>query len=129
MFNKRKKYIAVFLIREQNTYTIVSKKYFNPTKDSIEFRNNTYIISSANPTYTKGLRLLFFIDVSSKKQLLFVKNKTNEIDSEIIDLIMSKKIIKQLTSELGGVDITSILLYLVVGLTIGGLIGYLIGSG
>ena len=64
-----------------------------------------------------------------KKQLLFVKNKTNEIDSEIIDLIMSKKIIKQLTSELGGIDITSILLYLVVGLTIGGLIGYLIGSG
>lgn len=125
----KKKYIAVFLIREQNTYTIVSKKYFNPTKDSIQFRSNTYIISSANPTYTKGTKLLYFIDVNSKKQLLFVKNKTNEIDSEIIDLIMSKKIIKQLTSELGGVDITSILLYLVVGLTIGGLIGYLIGSG
>ncbi|GAH82198.1 unnamed protein product [marine sediment metagenome] len=59
MFNKKKKYIAIFLIKEQNSYTIVNKKFFNPTKNTIEFRNNTYIINTSTPTYTKGLKLLY----------------------------------------------------------------------
>lgn len=129
MFNKRKKYIAIFLIKEQNTYTIVGKKFFDPTKESMEYKNNTYIFNHSIPTYSKGLKLLFFLDKDTKKQLLFVKNKNDNIDTEIIDLIMSKKIIKQLTSELGGVDFTSILLYVGVGLALGGMIGYIIGVG
>lgn len=129
MFNKKKRYIAVFLIKEQNTYTIIDKKIFNPTLDSIEHKSNTYIINSGNPTFSKGLNLFFFIDRDSKKQLLFVKNKSEGNDTEIIDLIMSKKIIKQLTSELGGIDFKTILLYLAIGLSLGGMIGYIIGSG
>ncbi len=129
MFNKRKRYVAIFLIKEQNSYTIIDKKFFNPIKDSIEYRSNTYIINTSTPTYTKGLKLLFFIDTDTKKQLLFVKRKDTNIDTEIVDLIMSKKIIKQLTSELGGIDFKTILLYLGLGLLIGGLIGYLLGGG
>ncbi len=129
MFNKRKRYIAVFLIKEQNTYTIVNRKIFNPTLDSIEHKGNTYIINSGNPTYSKGLNLYFFIERDSKKQLLFVRSKNKGNDTEIIDLIMSKKIIKQLTSELGGIDFKTILLYLVIGLALGGMIGYIIGTG
>lgn len=129
MFNKRKKYLAVFLIKEQESYTIVGKKFFNPTINSIEFQSNTYLINTSTPTYTKGLKLFFFMDISSKNQLLFVKTKGKKVDTEIVDLIMSKKIIKQLTSELGNTDFKTIILYLIIGLTIGGLIGYLIGGG
>ncbi len=129
MFNKRKRYIAVFLIKEQNAYTITGKKPFNPTLDSMEFKGNTYIINSETHTFSRGLNLFFFIEKDSKKQLLFVKSKSQGNDTEIVDLIMSKKIIKQLTSELGGLDFKTILLYLIIGLALGGMIGSIIGSG
>lgn len=128
MLNKIKKYIAVFLIKEQNSYTIVGSKRFNPTIEAMEYKNNTYIFNHSTETFSKGLKLFFFLDKDTKKQLLFVKIKNDNIDTEIIDLIMSKKIIKQLTSELGGIDYTSILLYVGVGLAIGGMIGYIIGG-
>jgi len=128
MFNKKKKYLAIFLIKEQNTFTIVGSKYFNPVMESMEYKNSTYIFNHSTPTYSKGLKLFFFLDKDSKKQLLFVKNKNEVVDTEIIDLIMSKKIIKQLTSELGGVDFTTIILYLSIGLSIGGMLGYIIGG-
>ena len=133
MFKKRKKkrYLAVFLIKEQNTYSIIGKKVFNPLKPSLEYSGNTYIINSETPTFTKGLFLFFYIDTDEKKQLLFVKKNKNEkqVDTEIVDLIMSKKIIKQLTSDLGNTDFTTIILYLIIGGAIGGLLGYIIGGG
>jgi len=128
MFKKRKRYIGIFLLKEQNTYNIIGKKLFNPTLDTVEYKNNTYIINPSTPTYSKGLNLLFFFDIVSKKQLLFGKNVNPESDTEIIDLIMSKKIIKQLTSELGGLDFKQILMYLIFGLAIGGMLGYIIGG-
>lgn len=128
MFNKKKRYIAIFLIKEQNTYSIIGKKLFNPTTTPIQFRSNSYIVNPSIPTYSKGLKLLFFIDIKTKKQLLFEKNKGDNIDTEIVDLIMSKKIIKQLTSELGGIDYKMLIMYLVIGLVMGGMIGYIIGG-
>ena len=129
MFNKRKKYIAVFLMKEQNTYNIIGRKLFKPTSDSLNYKGNSYIFKVSTPTYSKGLKLFFFLDMESKKQLLFVKNKSDDIDTEVIDLILSKKIIKQLTSELGGIDFKITIFYLIIGLAIGGMIGYIIGSG
>lgn len=129
MFNKRKKYLAIFLIKEQNSYTIVGKKFFNPTLDSMEYKGSTYIFNTSTSTCSKGLNQLFFIDKNTKKLLLFEKNKNPNLDTETIDLVMSKKIIKQLTSELGGIDFTSIILYVGVGLALGGMIGYIIGVG
>lgn len=130
MFNKKKRYLAVFLVKEQNSYNIDGKKFFNPSESTIEYKGNTYIINSANQTLSKGITLIFYISIDTKKQLLFYKtDKSNEIDTEIVDLVMSKKIIKQLTSELGGIDFKSIILYMIIGLTIGGMFGYIIGSG
>ncbi len=128
MFNKIKKYIAIFLMKEQNTYNIIGKKFFNPTSESLQYKQNTYILTPSTPTFSKGLKLFFFYDMETKKQLLFVKNKNTGNDTEIVDLIMSKKIIKQLTSELGGIDFKMISMYVVLGLTIGGMVGYIIGG-
>jgi len=127
----KKRYIAVLLIKEHNDYTIIGKKVFNPTNKSIKFRNNTYILNLGKRTFSKGLKQFYYVDITNKtktKQLVFIKpNENTEVDTEVIDMIISKKIIKQLTSELGITDYKQIIFYVVIGLTIGGLIGYLVG--
>ncbi len=131
MFNKRKnRYLAIFLLKKQNSYSIDGKKLFNPIDKSVEYKGNTYILNTSVETLSRGITLIFYLDIDSKKQLLFTKpSKDNIVDAEIIDLVMSKKIIKQLTSELGNTDYKNIIMFLIIGCTIGGLIGYLIGGG
>ena len=129
MFNKRKKYLAVFLIKEGISYSIEGKKLFSPMKNEVSFRKNLYAINISTFTYSKGLTRFYFIDTESKHLLLFIK-KTKEIktDSEILHKIVKGSLIKQLVSELGNIDYKTIIFNLIIGLIIGGLIGYLVGG-
>ena len=129
MFDKRKKYLAVFLIKEGVSYSIEGKKLFNPMKNEVSFRKNLYSINTTTYTYSKGLTRFYFIDTDSKHLLLFVK-KTKDIktDSEILHKIVKGSLIKQLVSDLGNIDYKTIIFNLIIGLIIGGLIGYLVGG-
>jgi len=130
MFNKKKRYLAIFLIKEQNSFTIVGKKLFNPNNPEISYSGKAYIIKTDKSTYSKGLTQFYFLIKDTKQQLLFSKHeKSDLIDTALVDSILSKKIIKQLTSDLGNTDYRSIIFYLIIGLTIGGLIGFIIGKG
>lgn len=129
---KKKKYIVIFLIKEQKVYTQIKKKRFNPSKTEIRFnKDKTYPINISNYTFSKGLKLYFFIDTSiaDNCQLSFVKNgKKSLITPEIIDLLISEKIIHQLTSNLTDTAIKMNLMMIIIGAIIGGLIGWIAGG-
>ena len=127
----KKKYIIKFLIKEKEIYTVIKSKRIQPTTKEVKFRDKTYIIDITNPTYSKVLKLFFFIDIEMTEncQLSFVKNeKESKITPEIIDLIIGKSIIKQLTSNLTDSAFRTNLMYVIFGLALGGAIGWIAGG-
>ena len=127
----KKKYIIKFLIKEHGIYTVLKTKRFNPLNKEINFRDKTYIIDINIPTYRKTLKQFYFIDINKTEncQLIFYKNKNDSIITpEIMDLIVSKSIIKQLTSNLTDTAFKMNLMYIIFGAIIGGLIGWIAGG-
>jgi len=127
----KKKYIVRFLIKEKDIYTVIKSKKIKPTDKEISFRDKTYIIDITNPTYSKILKLFFFIDINKSDdcQLSFVKKKNaSKITPDDIDMIIGKHIIKQLTSNLTDTAFKTNLMYVLFGLILGGCIGWIAGG-
>jgi len=127
----KKKYIVRFLIKEKEIYTVIKSKRIQPTTKEISFRDKSYIIDTTNPTYSKVLKLFFFIDIdkSDDCQLSFIKKKGNsKITPDDIDMIVGKHIIKQLTSNLTDTAFKTNLMYVLFGLALGGAIGWIAGG-
>jgi len=125
MFNKTK-YYAIFTISQLELQAIIGSKRINSISKTVNFRKNTFIIDIENPTFMKRNKVFYFFSITSQHQLLFYKSKENGMNSEIIDTIISQKIIQQLTSNLDSEwkMNTSMIL---IGLIIGALIGYIVG--
>lgn len=121
MFNK--KYIAVFLIKEQNSYSINRVIRFNPIKPIIKGNN----IDIQNPTFTKRLKVYFYID-NDGKQLSFEKGKPSNIDKKVIDDILAKGIISDLTKDMLGSNLKQKLLDMILGGILGGLITFIVSA-
>jgi len=152
--NKKKKYIAIFVLKEQGTFTRLGKKKFKPTDDCVRFRKRTFILDSSFATYSRGLKQFFFIDLLNgqtyleknnqdvadtkltKKQkkekekenaeLLKLQNK--KIDPEITDMLISRKVIAQLTTNLNSNAMGMNIMTLIIGVVMGGFIGYTIAG-
>ncbi len=118
----KKKYIAIFLTKEQNSYTITKAKKFNPSDSKFIERN---LINISNYTYSKGLRNYFFIDISNRLQLSFNNKNTPNIDIKAVDDVLVRSIISQLTKDMSGSNITKRLFDIIIGLIIGGLVGFI----
>ena len=129
IFRRNKnKYKAVFLIKREGSYCIVKKKRFIPSRLNIRYKKGSYPIDVSIPTYIKGLKMFYFIEVD-KTQLFFAKNKNESmISPKIIDMIMSQKIVSQLTSNLGGSALKMSILTLIFGGIMGALIGYIVAG-
>ena len=129
IFRRNKnKYKAIFLIKREGSYAITGKKRFRPSKINIRFRKGSYPIDVSIPTYIKGLKMFYFIEVD-KTQLFFAKNKNESmISPKIIDMIMSQKIVSQLTSNLGGSALKMSILTLIFGGIMGALIGFIVAG-
>jgi len=122
----KKKYIAVFLTKEQNSYTITKAKRFNPLDDKFIERN---LLNISDYTFSKGLRNYYFIDKSNKLQLSFdIYNKLPNIDVKAVDDTLARNIMCQLTKDMSGVNITKRIIDIILGLIIGGLIGFIISG-
>lgn len=126
----KKKYIVVFLIKEQESYTILKSKRITPTNNSIKYGKNKSIpIEISLPTYSKGLKLFYFVDMSSKvpSQITFSNLEFDGINSEVLDMIMNGHIIRELSSNLSdNTNFKMNLLNIIIGGLIGGLIGFVI---
>ena len=153
--NKKKKYVAIFVLKEQGTFTRLGKKKFKPTNDCIRFRKRTFILDSSFATYSRGLKQFFFIDLlngqtyleqednEDKANVKLTKKQKREkqkevatqlklkelfIDPEITDMLISRKVIAQLTTNLNNNPIGINIMTLIIGVVMGGFIGYTVAG-
>ena len=144
----RKKYVVVYIIKEHGTYSFLKKKKIRPTKNTVQYKKGmAYIIDITKPTYIRGFKLYYFVEI--KKGLLDFEKKNNNTKStkkakgkpeeaeikdltqiymspEITDAIMNQDIVLQILNRMaGGIGINW--MSLITGLAIGGIIG-LIGG-
>jgi hypothetical protein len=99
----QKRYYAVLVIQDSdNRFEILKSKEFNPLQQLIEFKSKSetkkFYFDISFPTYCKNLEQYYLFNWINQQQILF--NNTNQeiINTEIYDLIMEGKIIKQLSS-------------------------------
>ena len=124
---RRNKYKAIFLIKREGSFSIKKKKRFSPTKNQIRYKKGSYPIDVSRPTYIKGLKLFYFIEID-KTQLFFSNEKSSIISPKVIDLIMSQKIVSELTTNLSGSKMAMNIMTLIFGGIMGGLIGYIVAG-
>lgn len=123
----RKKYYAFFLLKREGTYTRLRKKRFNPNRTTLSYKKGAYPLDVSKPTYERGLKLFYFIEIG-KTQLFFQNDKTSSIISpKVIDMIMSQKIVSQLTQNLSGANKLNIMT-LLLGVVMGAMIGFIIAG-
>ena len=134
----KKKYIAVFVVSEKGSYSFVGSKKFSPTSKTIKFRKGTYPIDVTYPTYSRGLKLYYFVDVAgnqlkagetkAKKKLDPLSLTEMGYDPEVLDLVLEKRIVAQLTANLSDNAMKLNILALAIGGLMGGLLGYIIAG-
>ena len=143
---KTKKYVAVFVLKEQGTFTRLAKRKFKPTDTSIRFRKRTFILDTSLATYSAGLKQFFFIDFvngqtyldeekeqnkltkKQKEKAKLLKLQNLNVDPEITDMLISRKIISQLTANLTGNAMGMNIMTLIIGVVIGACIGYIVAG-
>ena len=150
MRNKKKKYKIKFVIEEKGIYNVVGKKNLNPLNEWVRYKNKAYLIDVNNPTYTQGLNLFFLIDVKGKsieltkrkkkEQKIEIKKKKKDVKSEVlttiiadydpeaVDLVIFKKIVRHLSSNLNTNAFVMNIITIIIGIAIGGPIGWIIGG-
>lgn len=148
MFRLKKKYIAVFLLKERGSYSINKIRRFNPTEKIIRFqKGKACLIDINNHSFSRGLKLYYFIDIE-QGQLQFKKEdkKRKSKDPKIIkaealklemektynpkylDSVIKGSLIKQLTSSLREKINLSRILDIGLGIIVGVAVGILIGG-
>jgi hypothetical protein len=126
MFGK-KRYIAVIVVSEQDTYSVLRLRRFNVSNPDVRVaKNSTHPIDVSKPTYSKGLKLFYFVDIN-KGHLTFEKAKS-PLNPKIIDMILKQSIVKQLTARLSERMYGSQIVNIVIGLVIGALAGYIVAG-
>ncbi|MGB5911850.1 MAG: hypothetical protein WBH31_11705 [Promethearchaeia archaeon] len=117
MFQKKRKYYAVFMVNQEGSYSYIGKKRFRPSQKNLRFKKGTYEIKKMIPSYIKGMKLYYFYDLE-KGQIYFGKSNSNA-DPEIDDLIIYKKIVAQITSRLSGSPFKINIMWLLMGAIMG----------
>ncbi len=123
----KKRYVIVIVQEQQGIYSVLKKKKFNPLKPEISYKNSAYTIDINTPSYSKGLNFYYFAD-KERGQLTFYQDINSDSNAEIVDMILFKKIISQLTTNLSGDAIKLNIITLAIGAAMGGLLGYIIGG-
>ena len=119
----KKKYIAVLLLKEKGSYSVSRILRFNPLKPIINGKR----IDTDNPTFSKRLKTFFYLD-SKGNQLSFNSIEISNMDTKIIDDILSKKVISELTKDMSGSDFRKKIIDMITGALIGGLTTFIIAG-
>ena len=143
---KKKKYFAVFLIIQEGSFSIVRKKRFNPSKQTVKVSTGTYVLDVSKPTYIKGLKLFYFIDFAKvdgqlplkkekkdnkiKDKGLKLQNKKSEIKitPRMLDDLISQHIIRDLSQNLSDNRLVFNILTFVLGCALGGSVGFIVAG-
>lgn len=136
--NKKYKYYAIFCKKEYGILKRLSKKKISATTKKVRYKKGTYLLNMLFPTYARGLKVFYFLDVSGvqlltktmaeikNKQIVFRGNDKEPIlTPEMMDKLVSQNIVSQLTSNLSGDAIKMNIISIVLGLIIGALVGFI----
>ncbi len=130
MFQKRKKkkYIAVFVIKEQGNYEIHFRKSFTPSTDKIKIGKGLYLINIEKPTYKIGLKAYFFIDLHTGVQISFRKILKAKYSPKMLNMLLGEHVVEDLVSGMGKKPVTMNLILMLGCIALGGAFGYIIGG-
>lgn len=123
----KKRYVMVLVQEQQGIFSILKKRRFNPIKPQITYKKHAYTVDVNTPSYSIGLNFYYFVDIT-QGQLTFYKDVESDANAEIVDMILYKKIIAQLTSNLSGDAYKLNIITLIIGAVMGGLLGYILGG-
>jgi hypothetical protein len=145
--NKKNKYYAIFVKREHGVFKRIGKKRISPMTEKVRRKKHTYFLDMSFPTYSRGLKVFYFINVSEgqllaksteikgvkgnnkvlkDKQILFKgSDKDAMMSPKTLDMLVSQNIVSQLTSNLSDSAIKMNIISIVLGLIIGALGGYI----
>ncbi|MFX1590586.1 MAG: hypothetical protein ACFFC1_20830 [Promethearchaeota archaeon] len=127
-FKLNKKYFAIITVRENELQNVIGFKRIKPTDKHFSFKNKTFPITIENPTYIKGNKVYYFYNFLDESLLLFNDKSNREImNADIIDKILAKNIVNQLTANLNQKWKVELPMLLFAG-GFGGLIGFIIAS-
>lgn len=122
---KKKKYICIFVIKEQGNYNVIKKKRFNPSNNKIKLRKQMFILKVRYPTYVKGIKLFYFIDVKTGTQISFRKFTKITESHSLINLMLGEGVIEELVNGLGEKTNVFNTIVFVLGVVIGALGGFI----
>lgn len=128
MFKSKKKYIAVFLMKQHGSYSIEKKSIIKSNVKTVKYKKDVIPIDTVNYSFTEGLKLYYYISITEKKQLFFENSKNLQIGSKVIDMILNDEIISQITSNLNQTNIGLKIMNIVMYIIFGGAIGFIIGG-
>lgn len=124
----KKRYYAIFLIKQENTYNVLRRKRFSPDNPIVRFKKGkAKPIKIDSPTYSRGLKVFYFVDIN-EGQLFFKNTKGSGVNAELIDMIMEQGIIKQLTANLSEKFLGGQLLMIIMSFFMGGFLGFIIAG-
>ena len=125
--NRKKKYIAVIVVSEQDTYSILKMKRFNTSNTVIRVgAKASHLVDVSKPTYSRGLKLYFFVDITNG-HLTFEKTRS-PMSPKVVDLFVKQSIVKQLTARLSESRYASRIFDIIIGLVIGALGGVMVAG-
>ena len=124
----KKRYIMVLVQEQQGIFSILKKRRFNPIKPQASYKKNAYTVDVNTPSYSRGLNFYYFVDIK-QGQLTYYKDINSDANSEIVDMILYKKIVLQLTANMSGDAYKLNIITLIIGAVMGALGGYIFGMG
>lgn len=142
LLKQKKKYRAVFVIKEQGSFAFKKKKRLSAVKRQIQYKGGLYDVDIENPSYTKGLYQYYYIDMARtqinlkrktngkqpiiKQQLIYTENV--HMSPKMYKKLLKGKLVEQLTSNLNGSKLGMNIMSLIVGAIMGALAGYVIAG-
>lgn len=119
----KKKYITVFVVKENNSYSILRKKKISPSTERVRYKaGKSYKVNISVPTYSKGLKNFYFID-EKKGQLSFLE-LYKDANPEAMDLIFEQGILRNIISGLMA-RVSSNILMVIMALSLGVAVGFI----
>ena len=147
---KKKKYYAVFLVVQEGSYSRYKKKRFKPSKNTVKISTGTYVLDVSRPTYIKGLKLFYFINIERvdgqlplMKRIKDKKGKVKIVDAQLgfkerkseikitprmVDDLISQHIIRDLSQNLGDNKMIFNFLTFILGCVMGALGGFIVAG-
>lgn len=124
---EKDKYIVILAKKINGKYSKIGQKKADPTKPTVAFKNNSYPVNYEQIIYRDGLKNYILIDIDNSQQLK-EGDMFSQVPTTLIDSILAKSIVHQLTSRLNPSNWTGSIILIIMTMLAGIFIGYFIGN-